>query len=617
LLKLVSKSRTRRGHHLTSKSMVSTFLTLFRALFLSWAVVSDAGGYGLRATEVGERVSRELVEQQLLTELTALLGHGASHERLTRIEDAIRPMFTALPRNQDGGVDQGVARYALNRYFLTHHGWHIIGIAPDGERWNASSSTTMLKSRMPTFIFEFLEERVGRKQLGLGELAVLAATVEDLVRSDGLAVLRMAYEAHDISTNEPLEDEEQEDLVIRSFMLFYTMPWTHDARSSSEKVKNHLQKAHKSNPAWSDTMLWIQDLKQSASYQHGGERNPFSTRRVFFGDYPSMVHFVEQIIDGYGVYQDMQCKELKNTLMELEDEELSDGRVLLANLYRPYAKGIHRFFTERPEFLEQLGSLDDSDPVKPSVIVPNYIYGRQFCLASQNDFQSFCCVDQCNVLMESLERSIARPVASPGWIATLVAALPSDTVAVPRNLSASLRRKLDLIAEQHDGHVPLHGRMFAQFMHHAFPNECPQPRAPGAMEAPMTHDQWRARRNTSTMVSKKVIQKLQEAAAGGRHVASGESPSMRWTEEEELLTSLDLANLGGEQPKSQQSRESVVCSVLRLAAMCSVAVCTFAIVQESLRSSARLLWPQGAKRQASCAGDLPRWASSMGKSHLV
>jgi len=109
------------------------------------------------------------------------------------------------------------------------------------------------------------------------------------VRSDGLAVLRMAYEAHDISTNEPLEDEEQEDLVIRTFMLFYTMPWMQDARSSSEKVHNHLQKAHKSNPAWSDTMLWIQDMKQSATYQHVGERNPFSTRRVFFGDYPSMV----------------------------------------------------------------------------------------------------------------------------------------------------------------------------------------------------------------------------------------------------------------------------------------------------------------------------------------
>jgi len=267
--------------------------------------------------------------------------------------------------------------------------------------------------------------------------------------------------------------------------------------------------------------------------------------------------------------------------------------------------------------LEQLGSLDDSDPVRPSVIVPNFIYGRQFCLASENDFQSFCCVDQCNMLMESLERSVARPVASPGLIAELVAALPSDTVAAPRDLPASLRRKLDLIAEQHGGHVPLHGRMFAQFMHHAFPNECPQARALGVTEAPMTHDEWRERRNTSSQASKEVMQQLMDTAAETEHVVSREQPAIRWTVEEELLTSLDLANLGGVGAKPQQSREGVLRSMLRLAAMCAVVGSTIAIALESLRSSACLLWPEDVKGHAYGAGDLPRWAYSAGKSHFV
>jgi len=370
-------------------------------------------------------------------------------------------------------------------------------------------------------------------------------------------------------------------------------------------------------PAWEDTMLWVEDLKHIASYQDRGERNPFSTRQVFFDDYPSMVRFVEQIIDGYGLYQDTQCKELKNMLMDLEDQERNDGRVLLVNFYRPYMKGIHRFFLERPEYLEQLGSLDNSVPDKPSVIVPNYIYGRQFCLGSESDFQSFCCVDQCNVLMESLERSIARPVASPRLIAELVAALPSDTVAAPRDLSASLRRKLDLIAEHHGGYVPLHGRMFAQFMHHAFPNECPQPRALDATEAQFSHDEWRAHRNMSTVASKEVMQQLMDRSADSRHDASQEEPSMWWTEEEELVTSLDLANLGGERPEGQQIGEGMLRSVFRLLAMCAVTVSILAIMRESLRSSAYLLWPQGVKTRASCTGDLPKWESSVGKSHLV
>merc|ERR1719343_79018 len=291
-------------------------------------------------------------------------------------------------------------------------------------------------------------------------------------------------------------------------------------------------------------MLWVEDLKQTMKYEHRAERNPFSHEEVYFGDYPSMVRLAEQIIDGFGVFQDLQCRELKNTLMELEDMERNDGRVLLANFYGPYKKGLHEFFIERPEYLKQLGSLDDSDPIRPSVIVPNFLYGRQFCLASDNDFQSFCCVDQCNVLMESLERTIAQPVASPGLIAKLVADLSTDTVAAPRNLSGSLRRKLDLIAEQHGGQVPLHGRMFAQFMHHAFPNECPQPRAPGVTEAPMTHDEWRASRKTSTIVTKKVAQHLAIMADLTEDAAGGEQNSMLWTEEEELVTSLDIERLG-------------------------------------------------------------------------
>merc|ERR1719254_409420 len=149
----------------------------------------------------------------------------------------------------------------------------------------------------------------------------------------------------------------------------------------------------------------------------------------------------------------------------------------------------HWYFTETPAYLKHLGALDDADPVRPSVIVPNILYGRSNCLATSSGFHSVCCVNQCDALMETLERSVARPVASPSVIAECVAVLPSDTVAAPRNLSGSLRQKLDLIASQHGGHVPLHGEMFALWMHHAFPYECPMPHVSGA-EAPMTHDEW-------------------------------------------------------------------------------------------------------------------------------
>ena len=148
------------------------------AALLAWVGVADAS-YGFLT-----RMNRELLAQQLLTELTALLGHGTSHERLAQHEDVLKPMYMALPKQKDGCIDQGMVCYALNHYFLVHCGWHISGIAYDGQRWNGSSPTPLLKSKMSSSIIEMLYDHVAHKCLGLGELAVLAATVEDLMHSD-------------------------------------------------------------------------------------------------------------------------------------------------------------------------------------------------------------------------------------------------------------------------------------------------------------------------------------------------------------------------------------------------------------------------------------------------
>merc|ERR1719395_175173 len=71
----------------------------------------------------------------------------------------------------------------------------------------------------------------------------------------------------------------------------------------------------------------------------------------------------------------------------------------------------------------------------------------------------------------------------------LVSELSSSSVAAPRKLSEVLRQRLDEIAEIHGGSVQLHGRLFAQWMHHAFPRECPYPHLSGSTN-PQTPDEW-------------------------------------------------------------------------------------------------------------------------------
>merc|ERR1719201_2336839 len=74
-------------------------------------------------------------------------------------------------------------------------------------------------------------------------------------------------------------------------------------------------------------------------------------------------------------------------------------------------------------------------------------------------------------------------------IAELVAKLPSSTRTAPRQLSPTLRRRLDEIADAHGGSVPLHGRLFSQWMHHAYPRECPYPHIPGTTNQ-LSAKQW-------------------------------------------------------------------------------------------------------------------------------
>merc|ERR1719188_2258132 len=82
-----------------------------------------------------------------------------------------------------------------------------------------------------------------------------------------------------------------------------------------------------------------------------------------------------------------------------------------------------------------------------------------------------------------------QPSAPPSEVAAVVSNLPSDTVYAPRNLSKALLDRLGDIAQLHGGSVPLHGRLFAQWMHHAYPRECPFPHVLGTTK-PVSQEEY-------------------------------------------------------------------------------------------------------------------------------
>merc|ERR1719498_1946242 len=246
-------------------------------------------------------------------------------------------------------------------------------------------------------------------------------------------------------------------------------------------------------------------------------------------DFSLIARVAERVGEQFGSFQDQECHQIKASLLKME--EPGTGRVRLSEFYKP-AIGCQWQFQESVAYLRQLGALDEADPAKPRVIIANYISSPSNCIASSS-FYSVCCMDECEGLLGHLERQIAAPEATATRIAALVSDLSSSSVAAPRTLSPALLDRLGEIAAQHGGNVPLHGRLFAQWMHHAFPRECPFPHLSGTTH-PVTPDEWLQATGEDTTATAEEMKGHLNFGASSPSEASSAAATLPWSHQEEL-----------------------------------------------------------------------------------
>jgi len=242
---------------------------------------------------------------------------------------------------------------------------------------------------------------------------------------------------------------------------------------------------------------------------------------------------LELMEDRYGKWQNKECHDLKASLLKMEDA--ASGRVRLGTFYSSALNGNWQF-SESVEYLRLLGALDESEPSRLRVIIPNYVNSPSNCVASSR-FYSVCCMDECDALMKHLETEIAAPEATPSRITQLVSNLASATVAAPRLLTTSLVQKLNDIAVHHGGVVPLHSRLFAQWMHHAYPRECPYPHLAGTT-APKNPMQWMEETGMETIADEHTMRKHAEDQGSVSTRSQSDELDMEylpWLHEEELF----------------------------------------------------------------------------------
>jgi hypothetical protein len=245
---------------------------------------------------------------------------------------------------------------------------------------------------------------------------------------------------------------------------------------------------------------------------------------------------VETAGERYGRWQSGECSTLKDQLVALEDRNAT-GRVRLADFYSSALYGDNWQFCESSDYLQQLGALDDSDPSQLRVIIPNYINSLSNCVASSS-YYAVCCIDECEDLMGSLEAKLGKPEATPADILSAISQLPAPgSNAASREVPAALILKLKEVAEHNGGSVPLHGRLFQQWLHHVYPRECQYPHVSGTI-SPRRVEDWQKETGKKVTASKEEMRQFIEAARRGvRSKASYEEGmcSAMWTMEEELV----------------------------------------------------------------------------------
>lgn len=509
---------------------------LLRSTFLVVACIvsTSEAASGLRGGKWG---NHEL--QSLLLEVEGYLGRQDTKKRVAHLESTLAPMYATLPKTGTGRLAQPVVRYALHRLFA-RHGMHVDGLDPQGGAWNDTSTpTAILSERVPSFVESMLEERLADHGFGLHDLATLAVALKHLFQTEASQRLEVAYQIQNIPVGDTLDDARVYE-VLDMYMMIYVLEGNLKNASWVRQAQNKIRRIY---PGWTDTQMWVHDTRQNLAFAARHTTNPFVVREL---DYSDVLRILEPIHEQYGVVQDVECKELKDSL--LEHEFGGTGRVRLADFHGQALQGKWQF-SEGKNYLRQLGALDESNPQDPRVMVPNYIYAKSNCVA-KSGYYVVCCLNECESLQDHLERSIAKPEASPKEVAAVVAHLPSSTVHAPRNLSQFLLERLEAVAVSNGGKVPLHSRLFGQWLHHAYPRECPYPHLAGTTR-PLTAQKFMKETGEKHLASKEEMRQHAESAswsAQGAEAARaalllGDEELLPWSSEEELLYSKGPVNM--------------------------------------------------------------------------
>lgn len=434
----------------------------------------------------------------------------AIEEQLYDFEEELRTTFKALPKNGRGAVEAPSARYALHRLFVQRYGWLIKGLAPEGGAWDSDSPIKAMGDRVPEKMRELFDHRLGNYGLSLHELAVVAVSMDQMIHTDVTARLKIVFASYFWHEDAQL-NWDNAYRVMHSYVSSFMVGSFTESLAPIE-VKLNAQSFERRFDRADGALELLMDVVKQATPD-------YSARNFSFGQIASvMASFGKHL----GSFENQECQVMKNLLAKHEDHPGS-GRVRIGDFY---VRSEVNYFRESSDYLRDAGVLDESDPKDPKVIIPNYLRSSSNCI-TPSGFYEICCFDECEGLMDKIEAKLEAPMGTTDAIISIVTSMQSVSKPSSTTLPTELINLLHKVAAHHGGMVPIHGRLFMQWMHQVFPRECSHPSSLLSNSTYTADASEEEKLKYMDMVEKK---EGHETDHTGRHI-----PSLIWNMDEQLV----------------------------------------------------------------------------------
>eukprot|EP00927_Polykrikos_kofoidii_P066932 TRINITY_DN6248_c0_g4_i1.p1 TRINITY_DN6248_c0_g4~~TRINITY_DN6248_c0_g4_i1.p1 ORF type:complete len:593 (-),score=69.37 TRINITY_DN6248_c0_g4_i1:77-1855(-) len=430
----------------------------------------------------------EMMEQnKTLAKIAELEGAAFAfgiEKQLNDIRGALLPVFVASPKNEYGRLDDAPARYALRRVLNGVYGWDVPELGEEDDQDDPANLTPKLAigHSLSSAMRRVLEERTVETGSGLLELSLFVAALQQATVDDRHKRLVHTYRLMRLDVEMRL-DREMLHSVVDLYMGAFIGSEDLSQMRVTERAKFQAD-VEASYIVWTEAQRFFRDVERSVM----PDLSNFT-----FGN---VAEILQRIQTDLPFWNNRQCLGLKQSLMSMELQ--SSGRVRLLDFYEGALHKGTAQFAETKTYLKSLGALDESDPLDPRVIISNYLDGPSNCISETRDY-SLCCIDECGGLFDHIERHLMRAQATPEELIAIVQHLSSSTMQRGRLSNAILRRIHD-IAAHHNGIVLLHGQLFAEWMHYAYPRECTHPQMFGDAHA-QPRRQWKAAAGRSIELS--------------------------------------------------------------------------------------------------------------------